>query len=398
MLLGVTGGIAAYKTPDLVRLLIKKGFDVRVAMTKNAEQFVTPVSLRSVSGHRVLTADWDTQEDPFDHLNVGAGLSAALIAPATANFLGKLAHGVADDLLLTTVLALECPLYVAPAMNPRMYANPAVQENIKTLTARGITVIPPSAGAMACGDEGEGRLPALETLVALMEKAAGLNADLSGKKIIVTAGPTEEPIDAVRFISNRSSGRMGVAIAEAARERGAEVTLIHGPLAVPVPDNMTDVPVRTAKEMLDALTERFAACDMLVMAAAVSDFRPARVSDAKVKKNGAELSIALEPNPDILERLGRMKGGRVIIGFAAETENLLANAREKLMKKNLDLICANDVSRSDIGFDSAYNEVHIIGRAGEPVLLGRMEKRALAHRILDEAVKLLPPSRAAAQG
>ncbi len=398
ILLGITGGIAAYKTPELIRLLVKKGIAVQVVMTRTAEQFVTPVTLRSVSGERVLTADWNNQEDPFDHLNRTRGLAAALIAPATANFLGKLAHGVADDLLLTSVLALECPLFVAPSMNPRMYANPAVQDNIRILEGRGVHIIRPDEGEMACGDSGAGRLPSIGHLATVIEEAVGPTADLKGKRIIVTAGPTEEPIDAVRFISNRSSGRMGVAIAEAARDRGADVTLIHGPLSIPLPENITNISVRRAQEMMDELAARFGGCDMLVMAAAVSDFRPSVVYDSKMKKNEAGLSISLEQNPDILERLGKHKENRLIIGFAAETDNLLQNAREKLLRKNMDVICANDVGRGDIGFDNDYNEITLISRTREPLSLPRLPKRQLADRILDEAARLLSSPRAAASG
>ncbi len=387
MFLGVTGGIAAYKMPDFVRLLTKEGVDVHVVMTKNAEQFVTPAVLRTVSGNRVLTADWSHQDDPFDHLNISKEMDAALIAPATANFIAKMAHGIADDLLSTAVLALACPLYVAPAMNPRMLQNPAVMENLRILESRGIRIIPPESGAMACGEEGEGRLPALEQLRDILLATRARKQDFIGKRVIVTAGPTEEPIDPVRCLTNRSSGKMGTAIARAAATRGAQVTLIHGPVAIPLPAGMETVAVRTAREMLDALESRFEACDMLVMAAAVSDYRVASPIAKKMKKTDAPPTLALVQNPDLLEMFGKKKGRRVLVGFAAETEDMAHNAREKMRRKNLDLICANDVSRSDIGFGGAYNELVIIPRGQEPLHTGRLTKEALADIVLDEALK-----------
>ncbi|MEE8483437.1 MAG: bifunctional phosphopantothenoylcysteine decarboxylase/phosphopantothenate--cysteine ligase CoaBC [Nitrospinota bacterium] len=394
ILLGVCGGIAAYKIPDLVRLLRKKGLAVRVAMTKSAELFVTPTTLHTVSGNRVFTAHWDSEGDPLDHINAARGPELALIAPATANFLGKMAGGIADDFLSTLVLALKCPVYVAPSMNPAMYQNPAVQENIGILKGRGIGIIEPETGDTACGEEGQGRLPEPETLAEFVEKELGLNLDLAGKKILVTAGRTEEPIDTVRFISNRSSGKMGIAIAEAARERGADVTLIHGAVSRPLPENTKNIEAKSAREMHEAVEKEFSECDVLIMAAAVADFRPARLIDAKIKKDEGLPAISLTPTPDILENLGRIKKGRILVGFAAETRNIIANARQKLLKKNLDMICVNDVSRSDIGFDSDYNEVTFIrrtgaGQADDAKPSGRLPKTILAHRILDETAKLL---------
>lgn len=384
---GVTGGIAAYKMPDFVRLLMKEGIDVHVAMTKTAEQFVTPAALRAISGNRVLTADWSHQDDPFDHLNITKDVDAALIAPATANFIAKMAHGIADDLLSTAVLALECPVYVAPAMNPRMLHNPAVMENLRILESRGVRVIPPDSGAMACGDEGAGRLPALDRLRDILLTTGVREQDFTGKRVIVTAGPTEEPIDPVRCLTNRSSGKMGFAIARAAAARGARVTLIHGPVAIPLPAGMETVAVRTARDMLDALESRFETCDMLVMAAAVSDYRVAVPTDRKIKKTDELLPLALVQNPDLLEIFGKKKGNRVLVGFAAETEDLARNAGEKLRRKNLNLICANDVSRPDIGFGADHNELMIIPSGREPFHTGRLTKEALADIVLDEALK-----------
>ena len=385
--LGVTGGIAAYKMPDFVRLLKKEGVDVHVAMTKSAEQFVTPAVLLAVSGNRVLTADWSHQDDPYDHLNITKDTDAALIAPATANFIAKMAHGIADDLLSTAVLALDCPVYVAPSMNPRMLQNPAVMENLRILESRGVHIIPPESGAMACGDEGKGRLPSLELLRDILLATGTRTRDFSGKRVIVTAGPTEEPIDPVRCLTNHYSGKMGAAIARAAAVRGAQVTLIHGPVAIPLPLGVETVAVRTARDMLDALESRFESCDMLVMAAAVSDYRVAVPAPRKIKKADAPPSLALVKNPDLLEIFGKKKGDRVLVGFAAETEDLTRNAREKMRLKNLDLICANDVSRPDIGFGGEYNELVIIPRGQEPLHTGRLTKEALADIVLDEALK-----------
>lgn len=396
--LGITGGIAAYKMPDFVRLLGKEGIDVHVGMTKNAEQFVTPAALRALSGNRVLTADWGHQDDPFDHLNMTKDVDAALIAPATANFIAKMAHGIADDLLSTAVLALECPVYVAPAMNPRMLHNPAVIENLRILESRGVCVIPPESGAMACGGEGEGRLPPLERLRDVLLATRSRKQDFAGKRVIVTAGPTEEPIDPVRCITNRSSGKMGAAIARAAAARGARVTFIHGPVAIPLPTGVETVAIRTAMDILDALESRFEACDMLVMAAAVSDYRVAAPSARKIKKTEAPPPLTLVQNPDLLEIFGKKKGHRVLVGFAAETEDLERHAREKLRRKNIDIICANDISRSDIGFGSPHNELVIIAPGREPLHTGRLTKDALADIVLDEALKAGTAADAASGG
>ena len=388
ILLGVTGGIAAYKIPDLVRMLRRKNINVRVAMTKMAEQFVTTTTLATVSGNQVFTADWSKQEDTLAHLDVSRELDLALIAPATANFIGKLTAGIADDVLLTMAMALECPVYIAPSMNPRMYHNLALQENLKILTQRGIHVIHPDTGDTACGEHGEGRLPELERLSAVVETALGLQNDLAGKKVVVTAGRTEEPIDSVRFISNQSSGKMGIAIAEAARDRGAHVTFIHGRLSEPLPENCDNIGVRSALEMNEQAMRLFYDCDVMIMAAAVADFKPAQLYDSKLKKTGSSLTLSLVQTDDILEGLGRAKSSQILVGFAAETENFIANGREKLIRKNVDLICINDVSRSDIGFESDYNQVTFITRANEIKSTQRLVKKEIAHMILDEVMRL----------
>jgi phosphopantothenoylcysteine decarboxylase/phosphopantothenate--cysteine ligase len=282
-------------------------------------------------------------------------------------------------------------------MNPAMLSNAAVRENLKILEKRGVNVIQPETGEMACGDTGEGRLPSVEFLAALMLKAVGANDDLSGKKVVITAGPTEEPIDAARFISNRSSGKMGVALAQAAKERGAEVTLIHGPISAVIPEGVFGVSVRRADEMLNAVEQYFKDADMLIMAAAVADFKPATVSSGKVKKKDVPPVLELEPNPDILATVAKNKGGRIVVGFAAETENFSQNAREKLAGKNLDMICVNDVGRTDIGFNSDYNEVTMFTRGEEPTQTGRFDKLTVADKILDEAVKLFSAGTIAAK-
>ena len=396
VLLGVTGGIAAYKIPDLIRILRRKNINVRVAMTKMAEQFVTPTTLATVTGAKVFTADWNTQDETLDHLDVSRKLDLALIAPATANFIGKLAGGIADDVLLTMALALECPVYVAPSMNPRMYQNMAVQENLKKLAGRGIHIISPGVGDTACGEHGEGRLPELDRLCAIVEAALGLQNDLAGKKVVVTAGRTEEQIDTVRFISNRSSGKMGIAIAEAARDRGAQVTFIHGPISEPLPENCQNISIRSAIEMNEEVMRFFHDCDVMIMAAAVADFKPAQVYDSKIKKTGGTLTVPLVQTPDILESLGRAKSGQLLVGFAAETENFVANGREKLLRKNADLICVNDVSRSDIGFESDYNQVTFVTRANEVRSTQRLAKKEIAQIILDEVARLTDNKKAKA--
>jgi phosphopantothenoylcysteine decarboxylase/phosphopantothenate--cysteine ligase len=388
VLLGVTGGIAAYKMPDLVRLLRKRNINVHVAMTEMAERFVTPMTLATVSDNTVLTSRWMERDNTLEHLDISRKTDLALIAPATANFIGKLAAGIADDVLLTIALALECPVFVAPSMNPRMYSNMAVQENLNILAQRGIHIIRPDVGDTACGEHGEGRLPQLERLAAVLEQALGLQNDLAGKKLVVTAGRTEEPLDSVRFISNRSSGKMGIALAAAARDRGAEVTLVHGVVSEPLPEMIETLSVRTAAEMNEETMRRFQECDIMIMAAAVADFKPARLHDSKIKKTGGGLTIPLVPTQDIMESMGKLKSRQILVGFAAETENHTANAREKLLRKNADLICVNDVSRDDIGFDSPYNQVTFVTRADEIRHTDRLTKKEIAQKVLDEIVRL----------
>ncbi len=389
VLIGVTGGIAAYKIPELVRMMHKRKIKVRIAMTKGAEMFVTPMTLETVSGQKVWRADWQNQKNPLEHLTEGESYDMALIAPATANFIGKMAGGLADDLLSTLILSLTCPIFIVPAMNPRMFANPAVTENLERLKRRNLLVINPDEGDTACGEKGEGRLPELDRLMAVVEQVLGLRNDMDGMQVLVTAGRTEEPIDSVRYISNRSSGKMGIAIACAAAELGAKVTLIHGPVSETLPETTRNISVRQADEMFKEVEKHFNNCDVLIMTAAVADFKPATVINGKIKKHakGTERSIALVENRDILETLGRKKQGQILVGFAAETENWIKNGREKMLRKNIDLICVNDVSRNDIGFDNEYNEIVFINRTGEPEKSSRLTKKRLAFELLNKVLK-----------
>ncbi len=389
VLLGVTGGIAAYKAAEIVRLLVKEGCDVRVVMTRNATEFVGPLTFETLSGNPVWTEPFRlTPEHEVAHVALAAGSDLLLIAPATANILGKAASGIADDLLSTLICAASrIPIVFAPAMNVDMYRSPAVRENIRRLKRFGYDFIEPDEGELACGTSGPGRLaePARiveDVLFRLSPK------DLAGERILVTAGPTEERIDPVRFLTNASSGKMGYAVARAAAQRGAEVTLVSGPSHCEVPLHVKAIRVRSAEEMRRAVMKAYAKCTCVVMAAAVSDFRPASPARRKVKKEGASLVLQLARTPDILQELGRKKGKRILIGFAAETDALVRNAREKLEKKNLDLIVANDVSGKRVGFQSDENQIKLIGRNGRIVESPVLPKRVLAHWVLDQ-IKVL---------
>jgi phosphopantothenoylcysteine decarboxylase/phosphopantothenate--cysteine ligase len=385
VLVGVTGGIAAYKAAEIVRSLVKEGLDVHVVMTRNAQEFITPLTLQVLSGNPVWTETFHlTQEQEIGHISLVDRSSLFLIAPATANVLGKVAAGVADDLLTTRVCAAtRIPVIFAPSMNVNMYRNPITQENIERLKRFGYLFIEPEEGELACGVEGVGRLADPGDIV---EQVVGRLApkDLTEERILVTAGPTEEAIDPVRFLTNPSSGKMGYAIARAAAQRGAKVTLISGPTGCVPPLDVALVRVRSAEEMRKAVMKAFPASTSVVMAAAVSDFAPASRAKQKVKKQDASLTVKLKTTPDILLELGRKKGNRLLIGFAAETQSLVKNARAKLEKKNLDLIVANDVSRKEIGFQSDSNQVKMIGKDGSISALPLLPKRVLAHRVLDQ--------------
>lgn len=395
IVLGVSGGIAAYKAVDIVRRLRKGGALVKVIMTKAAANFVTPLTFREISGNPVAVDMWsEVTHWNVEHIALATWADIFVIAPATANVLGKLAHGIADDMLSTTVMATTAPVVLAPAMNTNMYLNPLVQDNIKKLAAYGYQIIEPAAGELACGTSGQGRLEDVGIIVArvaaMLATAAAATAampaglSLSGQKIIVTAAGTREPIDPVRYIGNRSSGKMGYALAAAAIKRGAEVTLVSGPSALPAPAGVTLVKVETAAAMRDAVLAAYETADIVIKAAAVADYRVAHVHEQKMKKTGGEVTLLLQKNPDILQELGQLKQRQLLVGFAAETEDLLRHARQKLEKKNLDMIIANDVTRPGAGFDTDTNIVRVLYRDGRVEELPQMEKTALAELILDK--------------
>lgn len=384
--MGVTGGIAAYKAVEVVSRLRKAGAEVRVVMTKEATEFVTELTFREISGNPVTVDMWaPIQHWNVAHIALADWTDVALVAPATANILAKAALGVADDMLTTTLLAVTAPIFFAPAMNCNMYVHPAVQENIEKLAARGAHFIAPGTGKLACGAEGPGRLAEPQDIVLALEHFFAEGAQLSGVKVLVTAAGTIEPIDPVRYIGNRSSGRMGYALAEEAVARGAEVVLVSGPSALMPPKGLRSfVSVETAREMREAVLREAETSRIVIKAAAVADYHPRTVSEQKIKKNDEELSIILEKNPDILKELGQKKReGQILVGFAAETQNLLQYAKEKIAKKNLDFIVANDVTKPGAGFNTATNLVKIISRGGEIEELPLMEKREVAKRIFD---------------
>jgi len=359
-------------------------------MTRAAANFVTPLTFREMSGNPVAADMWaEPQEWNVEHVALANWADAFLLAPATANVIGKLAAGIADDMLTTTVLATKAPVAVAPAMNSNMYLNPLVQGNIARLTALGYHFLPPEEGLLACGEEGPGRLPDPAAIVDKLDALLGGRTDLAGKRVLVTAGPTREPIDPVRYISNRSSGKMGYALAAAAAARGATVTLVTGPTELSSPPRATVVKVETAQEMRQAVLAEFAGADVVIKAAAVADYRPQTAATQKIKKRADNLTLALTKNPDILAELGALKSGQLLVGFAAETEDLLAHAGEKLARKNLDLIVANDVTLAGAGFGADTNIVKLLYPGGRVEELPLMAKEALADVILDKIGDLL---------
>ena len=391
IVLGVTGGIAVYKAVDLVSRLRKAGCEVRVVMTEHAQQFVTPLTFKEISGNAVATSMWNAnQEFNVEHIALANWADAFLVAPATANILAKMACGIADDLLSTMLLAAQAPIVVCPAMNTGMYQNPATQENIAKLQERGVTVMPPAVGHLACGTSGPGRLPEPQQIVEFMSAFfAGREGDLRGLRVLVTAAGTREPIDPVRYVGNRSSGKMGYAVAQMAAERGADVLLISGPSALAAPPNVRVVNVETTNEMLEACLAAYGDVDIVIKAAAVADYRPRDVADQKIKKKTDDaLTVVMDKNPDILKTLGAKKEQQVLVGFAAETQNLLANAREKVVKKNLDMIVANDVTAAGAGFNSDTNIVKFLFANGDVRELEQMPKVDVANKILDEAIRI----------
>ncbi len=390
VVLGVTGGIAVYKACELLRLLQKRGIDVFVVMTQNACRFVAPLTFETLSGHPVAVDTFDRPQTwEVEHIALAKRADLFLIAPATANIMGKMACGIADDMLSTTVMATRAPVLVAPAMNTGMWENAAVQQNVKTLRARGVEIVAPVSGHLACGDSGAGKL---EDVAVIAERACELlfaKKDMEGLRVMVTAGPSREALDPVRYISNRSSGKMGYAIAQAAQKRGAEVTLLSGPVAIEAPQGVKLVPFTTTQELLDRASELAQEQDLLIQAAAPADYRAKEVAPQKIKKQGGEpMTFTLVENPDVAATLGKAKrSGQVFVGFAAETNDVLAHARDKLARKNLDMIVANDVTRPGAGFDVDTNIVTLITKGGQEAL-PMMSKAEVAQRILDRALAL----------
>ncbi len=388
IVLGVSGGIAVYKAIELLRLLTKAGADVHVVMTRNACEFVAPLTFQTLSCHPVHTDLFDlSQEQEIDHISLADRADLFILAPATANLIGKIAQGLADDLLTTSVMATKSPVLIAPAMNSNMYENRIYQRNQKCLADAGYHILEPVSGSLACGWEGKGKLPDPAIIFAAAESVLAPK-DLLGCHILVTAGPTREEIDPVRYISNYSSGKMGFAIAAAAQQRGAQVTLIAGPTNLTVPVGVRCVPVFSADEMRTAVFTHLDNVDVVIKAAAVADYRPVDRSVQKMKKTADKLTLKLEKNPDILAELGQKKGELVLVGFAAETERLLVHAAEKLQKKNLDLIVANDITRDGAGFDGDTNIVKFLSADGQVEELEQMSKKEVARQLLDRVVPL----------
>jgi phosphopantothenoylcysteine decarboxylase/phosphopantothenate--cysteine ligase len=399
--LGVGGGIAAYKAAELARALMERGFSVQVLMTRSAEEFVRPLTFAALTGHKVITSLFsaasaeDTLSSAIEHIRVAQENQILVIAPATADLLAKLAHGLADDFLTTTYLAFTGAVVLAPAMNTNMWNHPATQENLRALRARGHVIVEPDDGILACGMVGPGRLAEPETIAQAVVAAATVASngasskhDLEGETVLITAGPTQEPLDPVRYLSNRSSGKMGYALAEAAAARGARVILVSGPVALAAPAHAELIPVRTAEEMRQAVMDHLEQSTMIIKAAAVADYHRTNPPRQKVKKTAARLSLELDPTPDILAEAGRKKGDRLLVGFAAETENLIEEARRKLQSKNCDMVVANLVSQQGIGFESDENEVTLLLRTGETIPVQRASKSVIAHRIFDQMTKL----------
>src|ERR1039458_1646104 len=391
---GVSGGIAAYKTAEIVRLLQDRGIRVQVVMTAAAQEFVRPLTFAALSGEKVITDMFGSRsgdepanvESAIEHIAMAQAIDALLVAPATADVLARFAQGIANDFLSTLYLATTAPVVVAPAMNVNMWNHQATQANLEILRKRGVRIVDPGKGHLACGMTGAGRLAENETIVAAVMEALGASQDLAGETVLVTAGPTREKIDPTRYLTNRSSGRMGYAIAEAALRRGARVLLVSGPAAIAAPDAAEVTRVQTAEERLAAVLKLLPQSTVVIMTAAVADFRPKAVAEQKIKRKG-EMTLELEPTADILAEVARRKTFPVVVGFAAETENVLENARKKLAAKSLDAIVVNDVSREGIGFDSDRNAATIISQS-EAVEVPETSKWEVAHRVLDQVVKL----------
>jgi phosphopantothenoylcysteine decarboxylase / phosphopantothenate---cysteine ligase len=395
--LGVGGGIAAYKAAELARALMERGFSVQVLMTRSAEEFIRPLTFAALTGRKVITSLFsaasaeDTLSSAIEHIRVAQENQVLVIAPATADLLAKLAHGLADDFLTTTYLAFTGPVVLAPAMNTNMWNHPATQENLAKLRARGHVIIEPDDGILACGMVGPGRLAEPERIaeaVAAVAARQHSKSDLDSETVLITAGPTQEPLDPVRYLSNRSSGKMGYALAEAAAARGARVILVSGPVALTAPAGVELIPVRTAVEMRKAVLDHLEQATIIIKAAAVADYHRSNPPQQKVKKTAARMSLELDPTPDILAEAGRKKGDRLLVGFAAETESLIEEARRKLQSKNCDMVVANLVAQPGIGFESDENEVTLVLSTGETIPVARASKASIAQRIFDEMLKL----------
>jgi phosphopantothenoylcysteine decarboxylase/phosphopantothenate--cysteine ligase len=398
--LGVTGGVAAYKAAELVRRLQQEKLDVQVVMTRAAQEFVTPLTFAALTGQKVITdlfraagAAPANVESAIEHIAVAQRIDLLLVAPATADILGKFAHGIAEDFLSTLYLATKAPVVVAPAMNVNMWDHPATQENLKTLRARGVHVVDPDEGYLACGMTGAGRLAATETIAKNVCEVLGLRHDFAGQTVLVSAGPTCEDIDPVRFVTNRSSGKMGYALAEAAHRRGAHVVLVSGPTELNIPEGVDWVPVRATEQMHRTVLERAREANVAIMAAAVSDYRPTAVQDTKIKRGEGRFTLELEPTPDILAELGREKGNKVLVGFAAETDHVSENARGKLSRKGADMVVANDITQEGAGFDTDTNIVTLYLRDGREIPLPKMSKLDVAKRILDQVLEIQKQSK-----
>jgi phosphopantothenoylcysteine decarboxylase/phosphopantothenate--cysteine ligase len=394
IILGVGGGIAAYKSAEIARLLMQEGHAVQAVMTRAAQEFISPLTFAALTGRKTLT-DLFAIESAIEHIAVAQENELMAIAPATADLVARLAHGLADDFLTTLYLAFTGPVVVAPSMNSNMWLHAATQANLETLRRRGHRIVEPESGYLACGMTGPGRLADPAAIVQAIERESRRRRDLEGETVLITAGPTQEPLDPVRYISNRSSGKMGYALAEAAAARGARVILISGPVHLAPPRGVEVIPVRTAAEMRQKVLDNLAPAGIVVKAAAVADFHLSKVPEQKVKKTAARMSLELDPTPDILAELGRKKGDRLLIGFAAETQNLQQESRRKLESKNCDMIVGNLVGGNETGFESDENEVVLALSTGDLISLPRAPKREIADRIFDEALKLRLALRAA---
>jgi phosphopantothenoylcysteine decarboxylase/phosphopantothenate--cysteine ligase len=390
ILLGVSGGIAAYKAVDLARKLTLEGFRVKTVMTENATRLVGPVTFESVTGQEVSVSLWREPGQPMHHISLAREADLVLVAPATADIIAKMACGLADDLLSTTLLAARCPVVVAPAMNAAMFAHPATRRNLEVLRERGVQVVGPASGQLACGEEGEGRMVEVEELLEAVRQRLGRGLELRGVKVLVTAGGTREPLDAVRFLGNRSTGKMGFALARAALRQGAEVVLVSGPTWLEPPPGAVYHEVETAREMRQMVMREAESARVIIKAAAVADFAPVRKHEGKVKKEQAELVLELERTPDILAELGGLKRpGQVLVGFAAETDDLIENALQKMQRKNLDMMVANDVSSQGSGFASDRNRAVLLFAGGAREELPLMDKEELARIIVSRVAGIL---------